>query len=385
MRRYGPKQTWIPWTAGCPRWLVWPVMAMAGTGGAAGLSVNLHAPGPESTDLAQPVVTGQPRSAQAGQWSVDHLDRVTLPALLAGAGLEPPPGFKALIVRVIRGEEGPKYSLYDYSGTSLERDDWWPASTVKVFAAVAALERLRSLGFTPRAVITFHYPKGDVHRTVESLVRQAITHSDNSAFDMLVEVVGGDEMNEWLRDRGFAGTVLLRGYSRRYVDPVTGHGILRMSAPITIREPGRASRRLPERRGRLREGCRDLGNCTTLWDLSDCLRRVMLHEDLRGPQRLALGSDEVKLLRSALSGARERGLGVVNGLKAAFPGRAVTCFHKPGFALDWFSDHVFVTIGDPARPEAEWIVAMAARGGRDALDEAARVVGRLLSSGLPVP
>ncbi len=315
------------------------------------------------------------------RWSIEALDRTTLPALFEEVGFSPPVGLKALVVRVVRAKDGPTYLFYDFSGTSLDRDDWWPASTVKVFAAVAALERLRGWGFSPSATVTFHDNKQDVERSVEWLVRQAITHSDNAAFDMLVEVVGGDEMNQWLREKGFLHTVLLRGYSRRHVDPKTKRGILRVSVPITIREPGRPTRHLPTRHGRFRSGCRDQGNCTTLWDLADCLRRVMLHEDLAEAERFALGREEVQLLQSALSAPRERGLGVVSGIKAAFPEGGVTCYHKPGFALDWFSDHVFVRVGGAECPDAEWLVAMAAPGGRDALDEAARVVGRLLASG----
>ncbi len=366
----------------CRRWFLWP-MVTTGIGIAAGPTpaYEHRASGPGGPDAARPDRPVRPTPSPAARWSPEHLDRTTLPALLAEAGLQPPSGFKALVVRVHREPDGPKYTFYDFSGTSQDRDDWWPASTVKVFAAVAALERLREWGFTPRATVTFHDPSGDVTRPVEWLVRQAITHSDNAAFDLLVEVVGGDEMNRWLRERRFRDTVLLRGYSRRHVDPASKHGILSVSAPITVQEAGRLPRRLPARKGRIRDGCRDLGNCTTLWDLCDCLRRVMLHDRLPDRERLDLGPEEVDLLRSALGGPRERGLGVVRGLRAAFAPREVTCFHKPGFALNWFSDHVFLAVGDPAFPEAEWVVAMAARGGRNALDEAARVVGRVLATG----
>lgn len=321
------------------------------------------------------------RESSNTRWTPDHLDRSTLPRLLAEAGFRPPDGFKALVVWVSPGADIPEYLFYDYDGTSQDRDDWWPASTIKVFAAVAALERLRGWGFTPKATVTFHYPKGEVVRSAEWLVRQAITHSDNAAFDQLVEIVGGDEMNAWLRDQHLHHTVLLRGYSRRYMDRRSGHGILRISAAITIRETGQAPRHVPARRGRQREGCRDLGNCTSLWDLADGLRRVMLHERLPESERFALGPAEVDLLRSALAGKRERGLGVVNGLRAGFNPTPIVCYHKPGFALDWFSDHVFVTTSHAGCEGPSWIVAMAAHGGRGVLDEAARVVGRILASG----
>lgn len=382
------RASWASWgsspTAGVRRWLVWPVVAAAGTGIAAhaGEARESRAAPRGGLEAAEAGDALPPGARVSAQWSPVLLDRTTLPARLAEAGFRPPEGFKALVVRVRRDANGGEYTFYDFSGTSRDRDDWWPASTVKVFAAVAALERLREWGFTPLATVTYHDAGGDLRCTVADLVRRAITQSDNAAFDLLVELVGGDEMNVWLRERGFRDTVLLRGYSRRHVGRASNHGILGISVPITVRESGHRPRRIPVRQGRIRDGCRDLGNCTTLWDLSDCLRRVMLHEELPEPERFRLGPEEVDLLRSALAGFRERGLGVVKGLRAAFAPRDVTCFHKPGFALDWFSDHVFVVVGDPAHPEAEWIVAMAARGGRDALDEAARVVGRVLASGV---
>jgi len=317
----------------------------------------------------------------ADSWSFDRVDHTELRSVLEASGFRPPPGFKAFVARISLTHGTPSYQLADYAGTSADRDDWWPASTVKVFAAAAALETVRSLGFTPRARVTFHYPRRPEAHTVEDLVRRAITHSDNAAFDQLVEIVGGDEMNAWLERRGFRSTVLLRGYSRRYVDPQTKRGILRISAALTLREPGRRSVRIRAREGMRRDGCRDQGNCTTLFDLSDALRRVMLHEVLPEPERFALGDAEISLLRSALSGPRERGLGVVKGLREAFAPREIVCYHKPGFALDWFSDHVFVEVAGSGADTPRYLIAMAAHGGRDVLDEAARVVGGLVASG----
>lgn len=308
------------------------------------------------------------------------VDRETLPRLLEGMPV--PEGFKALVVQVVEGDPGdpPRYRSWDWRGTSRDREDWWPASTVKVFAAVAALERLREWGFSPGARITFHYGTGDETRGVEALVRRALTASDNGAFDQLVEVVGGDDLNRWLGRRGFGDTVLLRGYSHRVTDPETGVGVLRVSAPMTIGEGSRI-REEPGRVGTIREGCRDLGNCTSLTDLCDLLRRVMLHPCLPAEDRLDLGPREVALLKSALSRRRVRGLGVVRGLREAFlPGR-IACFHKPGFAMNWFSDHVFLRRRTGPRDQRTWMVAMAGRGGREVLDVPARAVGGLIASG----
>jgi len=310
------------------------------------------------------------------------VDRETLPRLWGPDRGGLPRGFKALVVQVVGGPLGtpPRYRFWDWLGTSRDREDWWPASTVKVFAAVAALERLRAWGFSPAARVTFHYGTGDETRVVESLVRRALTASDNQAFDQLVEVVTGDGLNRWLQQRGFRDTVLLRGYSHRVMDPDLGVGVLRVSPPRTVWEGSRV-REEPGCVGTIREGCRDLGNCTSLLDLCDLMRRVMIHRDLPEAERLALGPWEVALVRSALSRRRVRGLGVVRGLRQAFLPERIACFHKPGYAMDWFSDHVFLQRRRGPRDQRTWIVAMAGQGGRDALDEPARAIGGLIRSG----
>ena len=52
-------------------------------------------------------------------------------------------------------------------------------------------------------------------------------------------------------------------------------------------------------------------------------------------------------------------------------------FHKAGYSERWFSDNVYIqTTG-----AQDWVVALAAHDGRDSLNDAARVLGELLSSG----
>ena len=82
-------------------------------------------------------------------------DEVALPALMTQAGFVPPEGFKALVmVLPARGQAQAAPRLYDWHGTSDDRDDWWPASTVKLYAAVGALQAAHRLGFGPRALVT---------------------------------------------------------------------------------------------------------------------------------------------------------------------------------------------------------------------------------------
>jgi len=311
---------------------------------------------------------------------VRPIEGETLPRLLQSQGFSPPERFKALVIMIDRGRPGapPTYRAFDWHGTADDRADWWPASTVKLFAAVAALEKTHALGMTPRAMLTYRYVDAPVTLRVDAVVRAALIESNNTAYDRLVEIVGFDELNGgfFVPRNGFISTVLLRGYGGRIRDPVTGSGTLRQAPMITLRE-GARSATIPERNGRGTYTCPEQGNCTSLLELAETMRRVMLHEQLPASERFALGRPELALMRECLAAPRPRGNGVVDGLRAAF-GRRVRLYHKPGFALQWFSDVVFV---EHTRTHARWIVAMAGYPGRPALDDAARRVGGLLASG----
>jgi len=311
-----------------------------------------------------------------------EVDTTTLPRLLDEAGYKADEHFKAYVVEIERNEDGIiGYRRYDYKGTSIDRDDWWAASSVKLFAAVAALEYLRELRFGTKAEITYHYKEKDVKNSIAWLVNQALTPSNNIAFDRLVEIVGFENMKNWFQRRGLVDTILLRGYSGRVRDAESKLGTLRDSPAVTICEGRRPCKKLPQRHGHDRPWqCPNQGNCTTLQDLTEVLRRVMLHESLPQAERFNLGDSELRLIRGALSGKRSRGLGVVNGLREGFGNKHLDIYNKPGFAYNWFSDHVYVSCPECTGPVKEWLVAMAGWGGRDVLDEGAREIGRILAS-----
>ncbi len=308
------------------------------------------------------------------------MDSERLGEVLREQGYVPGEDFKALVVEIETREGcGLLYRYYDYEGTSGEGRSWWPASTVKLLAAVAALERLHSWGFGPAARVTFEYREiegGPATLTVEQIVRGAITPSDNVAYDRLVEIAGYEWLNDIFLsdDKGLGGSVLQRGYGGRHRYADSGRGSLRHSPRITLVE-GNKTKVLPERSSTKNYDCPGQGNCVPLRDLAECLRRVMLHDELPAKERFELGGEELTLLRSALSGRRKRGLGVVKGLNSAFGEDRLRFHHKAGFALKWFSDNVFVEDTASGR---KWLVALANRPGRDSLDEAARQLGVIL-------
>jgi hypothetical protein len=304
-----------------------------------------------------------------------------LAALLEARGFEPPEGFKALVIRLEPADGGGFTARYhDWRGTSDDRTDWWPASSIKIYAAVAAIERMAELGFPMRTFLTYHYEKDgepdEVTARFDQIVHRAIAQSSNPDFDMLVELVGFDEINRdfFVRQNGFRDTVFLRGYSNRDRDPVTSINSARPSPRITLRY-GRRERVLPARVGEGDYACPDEGNCTTLQDLAEVMRRIMLHGTLPPRERYDISDDAMEVLRGAMAIARNRRLADV--FVESFGDVPVEVWHKPGFAMRWISDTLFIHRTDTGE---RWIVAMAGRFGRRSLDDAAAHIAALLRS-----
>ncbi len=311
---------------------------------------------------------------------VSHILEVNtdiLPRLLAARGYTPADTFKAIVIEIVHDADG-SYTYYpmDYKGTSLDRDNWWPASTVKIYAATAALEMLHALGFDPlKTEITYDYEDEPVTQSFEEILRRAITDSKNAEFDRLVDLVGSRRLNRYflVPEKGILNTVMLRCYSGRTPNPETGHCSNRVSPSLTIRS-GDKQKTLPVRTNTDELICENEGNCTTLRDLTEVNRRVMMHETLPKKERYRLGEKELALLRSAMS-TNVKG-GVADGIRFIFKGRKIELFHKGGYADHWITDNMFVRLTDTGE---QWIIGMTDRPGREALNEVTKIIAGLIA------
>ncbi len=324
----------------------------------------------------------QQAAAPVGLVQEEPGDDERFEAALRSAGLEPPPEFKALVGEVHLERDGVVTRWFEWQGTADDRDDWWPASTIKLYAAIAALEAVRARGFSPAVQLTFRYPEAPYRIGLSELVERAIVRSENPAFNRLVELVGFDEINRdfFTEEHGLGGTVFLRAYGAGapHHDEETGHGINRFSPPVDLVE-GDTRARLPPRRGRGHYRCPDLGNCTSLRELAEAMRRVMLHEHLPAGERYDLGDAELRLLRGALEAPRrEHGRLLVEAVQRGFGDSVpLRVFHKPGYADRWTSEILFAHRTDTGQ---RFVVAAAARRNRRVLDLALEHIGRFLSS-----
>ncbi|MFN3202866.1 MAG: hypothetical protein ACE366_31020 [Bradymonadia bacterium] len=299
-------------------------------------------------------------------FSTAPVDHDTLPKALAARNIEAPPGFKAMVIAL--PPEGLDARIYDYEGTGEDRRGWWPASTVKLYAALAALEVAESHGFSAKARVGF----GGSNKAVKLswLVRKTLIHSHNRTFDRLGQIAGPRYTHTQLLNtaRGLDKVLLAEGYSF----DISGFD-LTWAPKVTFLE-GSKRKALPERRFSPSRRCGQR-NCTSVGDLVRAMALVMLHDDLPDDQRLALSDASIALLKDALGDpARKRGLGVAKALKRAFrsKGRTLKVWHKPGFYPSWRSD---VLYAEDTRSGERWLVGLAGRGGRDALNEVAYGVG----------
>lgn len=322
------------------------------------------------------------------------LDTTTLPKLMADKGYDHSPLFKALVVKISGNQEsGFTFSSFDYNGTSRDYDNWWPASNVKIFPAAALLQSLSKKGFGPAARLTFQYEDKSYGVRLKKLISRAITHSKNRSYDQTVEATGCKNLNThfFTPTNGIRHTLLLRSYTHRVViEGTDGEGSTRHSPAIKIRQ-GDNKTTLPEttdntdyssrncggitKQNQIRPPDKFQGNCTTLRDLSEVMRRVMMQEHLPKHEHYNLSTENLTLLRSALAGKRARGNNIIDGLKKGMKDLDATFYHKPGYAMKWMSDIVYVDI---AGTDEDYIVAMANHPGRTCLDEAARIVGELI-------
>ena len=303
----------------------------------------------------------------------------SLDALMASKGFRGDSTFKAYVIRTTLSADRRRIvseKRFDYRGTGDDVSNWNPASTVKLFAAIAAMKKADSLGFTGNAEIQFG--KAEHTRQLKSLVQDALGPSNNIAYDFLATFVGHDELNGnfFTRGNGFQRTALRRAYeSSRWMQ--MGFSSSLAPSPRLIITEGSKSRTIDARLGTIDGGCYSAA-CTSLRDLAEAMRRLMLQEQLSGSQSFRLKPASLSLIRGILRSPRSRGMEVVEGLDANAFGPGTQFYHKAGYAGDWFSDNVFVR--DPSS-RTVWVIAMANYPGRGSLSRGARVLGSLIGEG----
>lgn len=265
---------------------------------------------------------------------------------------------------------------FDWDQTADDNTDWNAASTIKLFSALAAAERIKAKGFDSRASVTF-FDRAHTETTVEALLKASLIKSDNIAHNRLAQLAGYDWMNgRTLKKRGLSKSAIHRPYETSRWIPMTGARTFKSSPKIVLRR-GKKTRTLPARTSKGTYTCKHSAACSSMADLARGMARLMLDEQLPRGKRFNIHRRDRNLIRKALKAKRKRGMDVVNNIAKAFGNDELVMFHKPGFSEGWISDVVYIY---RRRSRKRWIVAIAGYPGRAALNRAALAIGEALAA-----
>ncbi|MCA9666892.1 MAG: serine hydrolase [Myxococcales bacterium] len=249
------------------------------------------------------------------------VDRQLLQRAFARAGYRPPAGARLLITRVsprrsrAAAARAPTYQRFSFADSGVTVGGFWPASTVKLWAAVGALLVARAAGLDSRARVRMRDSYGRYRGTLAALIRPAILWSSNRAYDRLVMVAGADHLNTTLARRyALSGLVIQCPY---FGGPSLDSPALRLGSTSLAARPMRA------RFAR----CASPQNCASMLLLQEVLRRVVLHDELPPAERFPLAARDVRLLRRVLLRARDK---VGRAARAALRTRALRIYNKAG-------------------------------------------------------
>lgn len=266
------------------------------------------------------------------------------------------------------------YTWHHY-GQSAVSNDFWPASTIKLYAVIAAYEFLNELEMPDDSILVFERKTDecwhiDAARTMPEMVNEIFRRSSNEDYTLLLRFVGIDRMNRLFLhpDRGFPKSALMRGYvlGRPYE--------YRREEPqrITVRSLS-GEQRVVEHEWSGHSYSRDrgatiisdtTGNCTTTKELVDCLRRLLLHDALPEEERFKITSGQAHFIAHGdgeLTGLENKAAGAYAWTETGekyFPDAVF--YHKGG----WISSYSLDLAGfnDP-ESGAFFLLAVAAETG----------------------
>ncbi len=263
------------------------------------------------------VVHPKPAPPVPWAWGVQRvMDRQWLAQQLRGL----PPGTAVYAAQIEPGVGGrPAYRFYE-AGLGAFSQKFWPASTVKILPAVAALEWVHAQEFSSQVMVTLPQMRDRLERMIDRSLRE----SSNWDYDLTVQLVGLDWLNQQFLspERGFPTTQLQRSYS----------GVLNIHhSPGLMLQEGNRQKYVPPRTAQGREQCPAQGNCTNLFEMTEAIRRVVLHEELDEAERFRIPAAEAAWLRESLCRAEPSFFAA--GARSAL-GVAPRICHKPGWVLN---------------------------------------------------
>jgi hypothetical protein len=281
-------------------------------------------------------------------------------------------------VAVVQGKGGStNFDWYHYRD-SQDAVDFWPASTIKLYTVIATLEYLNELGFSEESTLMFERGLGNNHwyldsaRTVPEMISEVFRRSSNEDYTLLLRFLGIDRINTkfLIAEKGFPHSALMRDY-------VTYRPVVYVNEEpqrITIRSQRGKHEQIvehtwsgvsySEQRGATVLSS-TTGNCTSTYELVECLRRVMFHELIPESERFNLTPPQLRLVRFGTKGSiglENKEAGDYAWSKAAakvFP--KARYFHKGGMISNYTLDVAYV---DDEASGCRFLLCVAANSGQ---------------------
>lgn len=204
------------------------------------------------------------------------------------------------LAEIVPGVGQPALIMYD-AGQGAFSLNFWPASSVKLLASLAALEFAGSMGYTGDAVLSGPNLNG---RTIRSIYETAIIRSDNYSYDLLMRIAGIDYVNQvFVPATGLGPVTIGSDLSGLQVLSSPSYTMTRWMpvADIPISMPPEIEALPVQRTIPARSASRYYrSNNIDLFDLGELVRRVMLHEEVPGDHRFALAIEDLEALQAAL-------------------------------------------------------------------------------------
>lgn len=255
-----------------------------------------------------------------------------------------------------------RFEWHGYRDTA-ERTDFWPASCIKLYAVVAAMELATEMGAPLDCVVSFEHQEADGRwvldcaRTLREMVSEVFRRSSNEDYTLLLRMVGIDRINTafLVPERGFAHSALMRGYvaerpwryAREERQRVT---VLWAGGQRRVTEHAWSGRFYAEERGGTVIDAKT-GNVTSPRDLGECLRRVLFHEQIPEAERYRLTAEQLEAIRVGgtgwcgleTKGADSGPTAWKGGVETVFP--EARFYHKCGVISNYALEVAFVDDG----------------------------------------
>ncbi|MBP8082004.1 MAG: serine hydrolase [Spirochaetes bacterium] len=294
-------------------------------------------------------------------------------------GYEESPKFKAYIICAESGDNSliSKEYRFDYKGTASD-SSYWPASTVKLFASVAALKKAQNLKISPEEKIYFRIKRRTYSDTLKNLIRESIISSDNVSYNFLVQFSGFDYLNRYFlwNENGFKKTMLCKAYGlsmwkRKMRAPVNFTEMI----PVYVQRDKKYYVRKKVTYSKIKVN-KNKYSQTSLYEVGECMHRFIFQDELSKIESYNIKDEYRNILVQALSEDKVTFNTTVKLFKEEF-GKDFEFYNKPGFGNGWYSEVIYFK--DPYYGR-HWILSLADYSGEDSLNDEISIIAKIIKN-----